>query len=306
KSALVSPCCPILPAKKRSRIIAGRDPELEPLTWLRYQSHLSTLRKSSGRLSFAITRHHRKNETTCLHRLDARPCVRTDVSDALLRLLDEPGGQEIVVIDWVVQTGWNVAGAALHFLGGRVFRVGDGKVARKGNRAQHHREANDFARGGSLWHGPVVSHAGICAGLPVVAVDGFAARRRSKHPGPFDDAHGSVVLERRGWRCRRGKDAHAGRSDGCGGNRGHGHATALDDASAEVPAVAHRVLHQRRAHFRSAAAVALSAVSLVGVRFRRTRGGFFPFFGLCQTPGGPCFRDARRRGNPGNLAFGAV
>src|SRR2546429_9702672 len=85
----------------------------------RFESHLSTLRMSFHRLSFAITRRHSKNETACIHRLDARTCVRADVSDALLRLVDEPGGEEIVVIDWVVEAGRDAARAALHFFGGR-------------------------------------------------------------------------------------------------------------------------------------------------------------------------------------------
>jgi len=203
--------------------------------------------------------------------------VRADVSDALLRLVDEPGGEKVVVIDWVVEAGRDAARPALYFFGGRVVCAGDGKVAREGNRAQRHREANDFARRGSFWDGVAFSRAGICAGLSVVAVDGSVARRRSKHSRAFHDAHGRVVLGHRRWRRRGGENAHSGGGDSCGGGRGHGNATALDDASAEVPAVAHQVLHQRRAHLRSAAAVALSVVSLVGVRLRGPRGGFFLF-----------------------------
>src|SRR6266850_642209 len=225
---------------------------------LRFGSHLSTLRKSSHRLSFAIARRHSKNETTSLHRLDARTCVRADVSDALLRLVDEPGGEEIVVSDWVVEAGRYAARAAVHLFGGRFVRACDGKVAREGNRAQDNREANDSARRGSFWDGVAFSRAGICAGLSVVAVDGSAARRRSKYPGSFHDADGCVVLGHWRWQRLCGENSHSGGRNYCGGNRGHAHPTALDDAPAEVPAVAHRVLHQRRTHLRSAAAVALS------------------------------------------------
>src|SRR6267378_2178674 len=133
-------------------------------------------------------------EAAGIHRLDAGPCVRTDVSDALLRLLDESGGEEIVVTDCLVAAGRDAAGAAIHFFGGGVVCPGDGKIARKGNRAQRYRQADDSARGGDFWHGPAVSRAGVCAGLSLVAVDGFAARGRAQYSWALDDAHGSVVL----------------------------------------------------------------------------------------------------------------
>src|SRR5467141_3977475 len=293
KRALVSPLLTYSAGKNRSCMVAGRDHGLGRQrrehglsnclsACVRFESHLSTLRKSSHRLSFAITRRHSKNEATSLHRLDARTCVRADVSDALLRLVDEPGGEEIVVSDWVVEAGRYAARAAVHLFGGRFVRACDGKVAREGNRAQDNREANDSARRGSFWDGVAFSRAGICAGLSVVAVDGSAARRRSKYPGSFHDADGCVVLGHRRWQRLCGENSHSGGRNYCGGNRGHAHPTALDDAPAEVPAVAHRVLHQRRTHLRSAAAVALSIVSLVGVRLRGSRGGILSVFGLCQ------------------------
>jgi len=58
--------------------------------------------------------------------------VRADVSDALLRLLDEPGGQEVVVADWVVAAGWNAAGAAVHILAGVSFALMTEKLREKG------------------------------------------------------------------------------------------------------------------------------------------------------------------------------
>src|SRR4029077_1603021 len=130
----------------------------------------------------------------CVRRLDARARVRADVSDTLLRLVDESGGQKIFVADCLVAAGWDTAGAAIHFFGVRVVCAGDGKVAREGNRAGRDREADDIARGGDFWDGIIVSRAGICARLSVVAVDGFVARRRSEYPWAFHDAHGSAVL----------------------------------------------------------------------------------------------------------------
>src|SRR5260370_19522448 len=90
--------------------------------------------------------HSTYGTTAGIHRLDARTGVRADVSDALLRLVDEPGGEEVVVIDWVVEAGRDAAGAVVHFFGGAVVCGGDGKVARKGNRADGNPGANDAPR----------------------------------------------------------------------------------------------------------------------------------------------------------------
>src|SRR6266699_3336313 len=149
-------------------------------------------------------------------------------------------------IYWVVEAGRDAARAALHFFGGCVVCFGDGKVAREGNRAPDNREANHFARRGSFWLGLGVSRARICAGLSVVAVDGSAARRRSKYPRAIHDANGCVVLGHGGWQRDGGENPHYVGWNCCGGNRANGYATALDDASAEILAVVHRVLHQWR------------------------------------------------------------
>src|SRR5882672_2839291 len=111
------------------------------------------------------------------------------------------------------------------------------------------------------------------------------------------------ALGHRRWRRRDGENSHSGGGDSCGGGCGHGNASALDDASAEILAVAHRILLQRCAHLRSAAAVALSVVSLVGVRLRGSGGGILSVFGLCQAQGSSCLRGARGRGNPCLRAF---
>src|SRR5438094_7906696 len=98
--------------------------------------------------------------------------MRADVSDALLRLLDEPGGEEIVITDWLVTDGWDAAGATICFFGGDIVCVGDGEAAREGHRAKHYREADDSAWRGNLRDGSLVSRAGIRHGLSVVTVDG--------------------------------------------------------------------------------------------------------------------------------------
>src|SRR5260370_16171854 len=95
-------------------------------------------------------------ETPRVYRLDARTGVRTDVSDALLRLVDEPGGEEVVFADCMVAAGRNAAGAIVYFFGRRVVCAGDGKIAREGNRAQCGCEANDSARRGNLLGGVAV------------------------------------------------------------------------------------------------------------------------------------------------------
>src|SRR6202790_4288615 len=147
-------------------MVAGRDHGLGrqrrghglsncPSTCVRFESHLSTLRISSHRLSFAITRRHSKNETTCLHRLDARTCVRADVSDALLRLVDEPGGEEGAVMDRVVEGGRDAARAALHFfVGGGVVGGGEKKGGGRGER-----ETRDGKK--TLWGGGGVFGGGF-------------------------------------------------------------------------------------------------------------------------------------------------
>src|SRR5258708_30649469 len=204
--------------------------------------------------------------------------MRADVSDALLRLLDEPRGQEVVITNWVVAAGRYAPRTVVYFLGGGVVRAGDRETAREGNRAQCGCEANDFAGDGDFWHGTAVSRAGICAWLSLVAVDGSPARRRAKHPRAFHDAHGRAVLDD-GRRHRCGSEnPHTGGGTFFSGDCCNGPATALDDASAEVPAVARRVIHQRRAHLQGAAAVALSLVSLVGVCFCGPGGCVFSVF----------------------------
>jgi hypothetical protein len=122
--------------------------------------------------------------------------------------VDEPGGEEGVFADWVVAAGWDAAGAAFYFFGGSVVCAGDGEIAGEGNRAGRDREANDSARGGDFRDGVAVSRAGICAGISLVTVDGFAARGCAEHPGAFDDAHGCAVLVRRIGRGCRGESSH--------------------------------------------------------------------------------------------------
>src|SRR5260370_6316012 len=139
-------------------------------------------------------RDHCKNETTCVHRLDAGTRVRADVSDALLRLVDESGGQEIVFAHCMVAAGWDAAGATIYCFGGSFVRAGDGKIAGEGDRTQHNRETNHSARSGNFWARTAVSGARIRAGLSLVAVDGSAARRCAKHYRAFHDAHGCAVL----------------------------------------------------------------------------------------------------------------
>src|SRR5260370_28082078 len=102
--------------------------------------------------------------------------------------------------DCLVAAGREGPGGAVHLLGGSVVRAGDRKIAREGNRAQHYRETNDSARRGDFWDGLAVSCAGICARLSVVAVDGFAARRRAKYSWAFHDAHGRAALGDGEWR----------------------------------------------------------------------------------------------------------
>src|SRR5882762_755916 len=81
------------------------------------QSSLAASRARGGQC-------HKQNETACLHRLDERTGVRADVSDALLRFMDEPGSEEVVVADCLVAAGGDAAGPAVYILGGRVVCAG--------------------------------------------------------------------------------------------------------------------------------------------------------------------------------------
>src|SRR5260221_307390 len=95
---------------------------------------------------------HNQNETACLHRLDERAGVRADVSDALLRFVDEPGGQEVVFADCLVAARRDASRAVVYFFGGRIVCAGDREIAREGNRAQRDRETDYFARRGDFWN----------------------------------------------------------------------------------------------------------------------------------------------------------
>src|SRR6266478_2749157 len=172
--------------------------------------------------------------------------------------------------------------AFVYFFGGCVFRAGYGEIAREGNRAQRDRETDYFARRGDFWNGLAVSRAGICPRLSLVTVDGFTAGRRAKHPWAFHDADGRPVLGHWRGQRRRGEDAYPDGRNFWGGDCGDGDTAALDDARAEVSSLAHRVLYHRRPRLQGAAAVALSVVSLVGVRFCWTRSWFFSLFRFCQ------------------------
>src|SRR5207244_12512739 len=68
-------------------------------------------------------------------------------------------------------------------------------------------EADDLARRGNFWDGAAVSSARVCVGISVVAMDGFAARGRAKHPRAFHDADGSIVLGHGSRRRRRGESS---------------------------------------------------------------------------------------------------
>ena len=80
-------------------------------------------------------------------------------------------------------------------------------------------------------------------------------------------------------------------------------AATVDHASPDVFAVAAGVLHQRRAHFQSAAALAFSLISLVGVRVCRPRRRLFSFHRCNQAQRRPDVRSVRRHRNPRGNSF---
>jgi len=80
-------------------------------------------------------------------------CV-ADVSDALLRFVDELGGQEVVFADCMVAARRDASCAVVYFFGGCVFRAGDRKVARKGSGTRR------FARQ-TIWRGAEILWMGL-------------------------------------------------------------------------------------------------------------------------------------------------
>src|ERR1700693_1392959 len=127
----------------------------------------------------------REARAACVYRLDARVGLRPDVSDALLQRVAYSAGADDGILP-VVASGWNVAGAAIYFSGGRFVRDGDAAAARERRGTQRDCANGNFARGRDFWVGTAVSRPGIHLGLSEVAVDGFAARGCAEHLGDVD------------------------------------------------------------------------------------------------------------------------
>src|SRR6266566_3305829 len=149
--------------------------------------------------------------------------------------------------------------------------------------------------GGTLPAPLFIFLAGVSFAL--VALERSAARGCPEHPRVVDDAHGRSLLgdgRRSDGHCAK---AHSRwwRLGGC--RRGVRHSAALDDAPAKVSAVAARVLYKRRAYLRPTAAVAVSAVSVVGVCVCGPGYRVLLVLGFRQTKTGAGFRRVRRRGD---------
>src|SRR5258708_3057271 len=158
-----------------------------------------------------------------------------------------------------------VARGGSYFVGGRLVGDGGGGAAGEGDGAQRDCANDDFAGGGDLCAGIAVPRTGVFAGVSQFAVDRFVARGCAEYFGNVDDVDGSAVL---GNRC--GNIGEIAEEVDCrrpgGGGLGCGDDTlALDGTSPAVLAVAAGVLHQRRARLWAAAAVVVSAFSVVGV-----------------------------------------
>src|SRR5216684_4973546 len=129
----------------------------------------------------------------CVYRLDAGIGMRSDVSDALLRLVAYSGSPEDGILP-LVASGGDAARASIYFPGGRFICDGDAAAAREGSCAQRDCANYDFAGSGDFWAGTAVSGAGIYLGISQVAVDGFTARGCVEHFGIVDDVDGGAVL----------------------------------------------------------------------------------------------------------------
>src|SRR6185437_6010856 len=170
-----------------------------------------------------------------VHRLDAGTGVPADVPDALLRFVAVGGGAQDGIF-WVVATGGHAAGAAIFIFGGNFVRAGDGADAAEGNWRGANCANDDFARSGDSRARVALSRAGVRARIRIRAVDGFAARGHSQRDWDFDHVDGGAVL---GGAQAAGECCCGG--DCCGGYRDDD-ASAVDDASAAMAAVAARKL----------------------------------------------------------------
>src|SRR6266852_6195750 len=200
----------------------------------------------------------------CVYRLDAGIGMRSDVSDALLRLVAYSGGTEDGILP-MVASGGDAARAAIYFPGGRFICDGDAAAAREGSCAQRDCANHDYAGSGDLRARLAVPRPGVFAGLSQFAVDGFAARGCVEHFGIVDDVDGSAVLGdgfgHVGEIAEKRDCLRTGGSDlGCAG-----HAMVVVDTSAAMVAVAAGVVRQWRAHLRAAAALVVSDFSVGGI-----------------------------------------
>src|SRR5262249_51797682 len=122
---------------------------------------------------------------TCLHRLDAGVGVRSDVSDALLRLVAEPGSEAVSACG-MVAFGWHAAGTAVYFLGRHLGGIGNRQTARKECIAPRNRKTGPAARRRGVWARTPIPAPGISVGDSVGAVDGPAARGRAQRARAVD------------------------------------------------------------------------------------------------------------------------
>src|SRR2546423_707546 len=86
-----------------------------------------------------------ENWAARVYRLDARSCLRRDVSGALLQLLAEPGRKNLEALS-VVPGRSDVTSALIYFSCGNFVCHGDTALARKRHAAKCDRENNDSAR----------------------------------------------------------------------------------------------------------------------------------------------------------------
>ncbi len=211
----------------------------------------------------------RKTTTPRLHRLDARPRLPADVSNALLRFV----ARRRRARRHLSSSGRNSAERCplRSFFSLPEFPSRSSPTACAARVSLPTKLPVTTIRRGAeiLRTRSAVSRAGIRSRPAVGAVDRSAARGRAEHDRSFDDAHGNRFAPDENPRCQRN----------CRGARGIGHcarhAAAMDHLATPLAAVVSRVVHQRRSHLRQAATVAVPNFSLDGICIRRARAWVF-------------------------------
>src|SRR5208282_5481551 len=235
----------------------------------------------------------------CLDRLDARPGLRPDVPDALLRCLAGRGCPQHQLPERIATAG-DTACAPLSFSRRNFLRSSHRQTHSQGpDRWRNH------PQNGAPWRGDPrlrtsLPAAGISDRMGMGPLVRLTARRRTEHHRPIHDPDGAnlrngiarvgtnAASASSGQALARPSRAKLGRQLGPRPrpnrnrlHRGHSSYRLVDSASlhhleTDLAALATRILHRRMPQPGGPAALALPSVPLGCIRFRRTGCGIYP------------------------------